>query len=109
VFVANSQQDTITVINATTRTWLGDVHLRPDPFANHFQPRGLAVTADNSKLYVTRFLSFTNPGGRQGDDFGKQGMVDVLNINTSSTSIGGYTYARSIALAPHITGFTFPG
>ncbi len=24
----------------------------------HFQPRGLAVTADSTQLYVTRFLSF---------------------------------------------------
>ena len=39
--------------------------------SRHFQPRGLAVTADSSKLYVTRFLSFTKVGGRQGDDLGK--------------------------------------
>jgi YVTN family beta-propeller protein len=109
VFVANSQQDTITVINAATRGILGHVHLRPNPFPNHFQPRGLAVTADNAKLYVTRFLSFTKPGGRQGDDNGKQGMVDVLDINTSSANIADYKFARSIALAPQITGFKFPG
>ena len=68
VFVANSSQDTISVIDATTRTVLGHVDLRnslandPDR-TRHFQPRGLAVTADNAKLYVTRFLSFTRPGG----------------------------------------------
>jgi YVTN family beta-propeller protein len=109
VFVANSQQDTITVINTATRGILGHVLLRPDPFANHFQPRGLAVTADNAKLYVTRFLASTKPGGRQGDDLGKQGMVDVLDINTSSSSISDYKLARSIPLAPQITGFKFPG
>lgn len=109
VFVANSHQDTITVINAVTRTLIGHVQLRLDPFANHFQPRGMAITADNSKLYVTRFLSFTKTGGRQGDDFGKQGMVDVLDINTSATTIAGYTFARTIPLAPQTTGFTFPG
>ncbi len=109
VFVANSQQDTITVINAATRTLVGDVHLRPAPFANHFQPRGLAVTADNSKLYVTRFLSFTKPGGRQGDDFGKQGMVDILDIDTSSANIADYQLVRTVPLVPQITGFTFPG
>src|SRR4029077_19471626 len=109
VFVANSQQDTITVINTATRGILGHVLLRSDPFANHFQPRGLAVTADNSKLYVTRFLSFTTSGGRQADDQGRQGMVDVLDINTSSTLITDYKLARSIALAPQITGFKFPG
>src|SRR6185369_10312768 len=78
IFVANSAQDTITVIDATTRTIIGHVDLRnslandPDR-SRHFQPRGLAVTADNTKLYVTRFLSFTKAGGRQGDDLGKDG------------------------------------
>src|SRR5207253_507060 len=58
VFVANSGQDTITVINTATRAILGQVDLRhslandPDR-SRHFQPRGLAVTADSSKLYVT--------------------------------------------------------
>ena len=83
VFVANSSQDTITVIDATTRTIIGHVDLRnslandPDR-ARHFQPRGLAVTLDNTKLYVTRFLSFTKAGGRQGDDLGREGLVAVL-------------------------------
>ena len=114
VFVANSAQDTITVINATTRTIIGHVNLR-DSIANdpdrsrHFQPRGLAVTLDNTKLYVTRFLSFTKPGGRQGDDLGKDGLVAVLDINTASTSISSYTVARTVTLAPRITGFKFPG
>jgi YVTN family beta-propeller protein len=109
VFVANSIQDTITVIDTATRGIIGHVNLHPDPFANHFQPRGLAVTADNTKLYVTRFLSFTKAGGRQGDDFGKEGLVTVLDINTSSPYITDYAIARSVTLAPQITGFKFPG
>ncbi|HXU75537.1 MAG TPA: hypothetical protein VN794_03170, partial [Methylomirabilota bacterium] len=114
VFVANSGQDSITVINATTRTIIGHVDLRnsiandPDR-SRQFQPRGLAVTADNTKLYVTRFLSFTKAGGRQGDDAGKEGLVAVLDINTASTSIAGYAVARVVRLAPQITGFKFPG
>jgi len=114
VFVANSAQDTITVINATTRSIIGHVDLRnslandPDR-ARHFQPRGLAVTLDNLKLYVTRFLSFTKPGGRQGDDLGKEGLVAVLNINTTSPYISDYSVARVVTLAPQITGFKFPG
>jgi YVTN family beta-propeller protein len=114
VFAANSAQDTITVINTATRAILGHVDLRnsiandPDR-TRHFQPRGLAVTADNSKLYVTRFLSFTRAGGRQGDDFGKEGLVTVLDVNTSSTSISDYKVARNIPLAAQITGFRFPG
>ena len=35
--------------------------------SRHFQPCGLAVTADSAKLYVTRFLSFTKPGRQQDD------------------------------------------
>jgi uncharacterized repeat protein (TIGR01451 family) len=114
VFVANSAQDTITVINAATRAIIGHVDLRnsiandPDR-SRHFQPRGLAVTGDNTKLYVTRFLSFTKPGGRQGDDLGKEGLVAVLDINTSSLNIADYSVARTVALAPQITGFQFPG
>ncbi|MCI0537821.1 MAG: beta-propeller fold lactonase family protein [Verrucomicrobiales bacterium] len=114
IFVANSGQDTITVIDTANRSVIGHVDLRnsiandPDR-ARHFQPRGLAVTADNTRLYVTRFLSFTKPGGRQGDDLGKEGLVTVLDINTDSTSINGYQVARNIALAPQITGFRFPG
>jgi len=114
VFVANSGQDTIVVIDATTRTIIGHVDLRnslandPDR-SRRFQPRGLAVTLDSSKLYVTRFLSFTRPGGRQGDDNGKQGLVTVLNINTLSTSIGDYSPARTVALVSRVTGFKFPG
>src|SRR5207302_323835 len=89
VFVANSGQDTITVINATTRTIIGHADVRNsianDPDRNrHFQPRGLSVTADNTKLYVTRFLSYTKPGGRQGDDLGKEAVVAVFTITTSA-------------------------
>src|SRR3989440_2869644 len=114
IFVANSGQDTITVINAGTRSIIGQVDLRnslandPDR-TRHFQPRGLAVTADSSKLYVTRFLSFTKAGGRQGDDLGKEGLVTVLNVNTSSSNLGDYAPVRVISLAPQITGFKFPG
>lgn len=114
VFVANSVQDTITVINTANQSVIGHVDLRNTPgagvdFSRHFQPRGLAVTLDNTKLYVTRFLSFTRAGGRQGDDLGKEGMVIAVDINTASTSIGGYNPARGIRLAPRITGFKFPG
>ena len=114
VFVANSAQDTITVINPATQAIIGHVDLRnsiandPDR-ARHFQPRGLAVTLDNTKLYVTRFLSFTKAAGRQGDDNGKEGLVAVLNINTASANIADYNVARVVALASRTTGFTFPG
>jgi YVTN family beta-propeller protein len=114
VFVANSAQDTVTVIDTATRSVLGHVDLRnslandPDR-SRRFQPRGLAVSVDNTKLYVTRFLSFTRSGGRQGDDFGREGLVAVLDIDTSAPSISGYQVVRTVALAPQITGFKFPG
>ena len=68
VFVANSAQDTITVIDAAARTIVGQVDLRdslchnPDR-ARHFQPRGLAVTQGNDHLYVTP--GFTHERGRR--------------------------------------------
>jgi YVTN family beta-propeller protein len=114
IFVANSSQDSITVINTQNRTVIGHIDLR-DSIANdpdrtrHFQPRGLAVTADCTKLYVTRFLSFTKPGGVQGDDLGKEGLVAVLDIDTNATTTAGYTVARVVPLAPQVTGFKFPG
>jgi YVTN family beta-propeller protein len=110
IFVANSGQDTVTVIDATTRAIIGHVNLR-DSLCNdpdrqrHFQPRGLAVTQDNTKLYVTRFLSFTKTGGRQGADDGREGAVCRLDINTGSSSITDYQPAALITLAPQITGF----
>src|ERR1051326_5447445 len=113
-FVANSAQDTISVIDTASRAILGHVDLRnsvlndPDR-KRHFQPRGLAVSADSTKLYVTRFLSFTKAGGRQGDDLGKEGLVGVLDINTASANLADYRPARSIGLAAQVTGFKFPG
>lgn len=114
VFVANSSQDTITVIDATTRNIIGNVDLR-DSFCNepdrnrHFQPRGLAVTQDSKRLYVTRFLSFIRPGATlQARDNDKIGVVCRLNINTSSTSIASYVPARAINLIARDTGFNDP-
>ncbi|MBD0281199.1 MAG: hypothetical protein ICV69_03245 [Thermoleophilaceae bacterium] len=119
IFVANSSQNTITVIDAQRRRVgrrtiqpriVGDVNLQrsrcnePD-LSRHFQPRGLAVTRNNRRLYVTSFLSFTGPGGRQASDTGKVGIVCRLNINTRSRRIRNYRPAQRIALAPRVTGF----
>ncbi len=111
VFVANSGQDTITVINAHTNKIIGDVDLRnslcndPDR-ERRFQPRGLAVTLDSNQLYVTRFISFTKEGGKQGDDEGREGLVCRLDIDTHSDHIGDYKPAAAITLAAQVTGFT---
>ena len=70
-----------------------------------FQPRGMAVVLNNNFLYVTRFLAFTKPGGRQGTDTGKEGAVCQIAINTASTVIGGYVPQQLITFASRLTGF----
>jgi YVTN family beta-propeller protein len=109
VFVANSGQDTITVIDARSPRIIGHVDLRrsrcnPDR-DQHFQPRGLAVERNSNRLYVTSFLAFTRPGGRQGTDTGKQGIVCRLTIDTESSDIDDYRARRRIVLQPRDTGF----
>lgn len=110
IFVSNSSQDTITVISARARRIVGNIDLRHsvcnDPDRHrHFQPRGLAVTQDSKKLFVTRFLSFVKQGGIQAEDLGKEGIVCLLTIDTHSLDIGDYKPVRTIALAPQPTGF----
>jgi YVTN family beta-propeller protein len=113
IFVANSSQDTLTVIEVGQNKILGNIDLRdslcndPDR-SRHFQPRGLAVTEDSSKLYVTRFLSFVKSNGVQGVDSGKQGVVCRLDINTASQHIADYRPAAVISMGPRDTGFEFP-
>jgi YVTN family beta-propeller protein len=126
VYVANSSQDSVTVIDATRRVKrrgrgagrklispkvLGHVALRgsrcsPDDDL-HFQPRGLAVTKNNKKLFVTSLFSFQRPGFRQVSDEGRQGIVCRIKINTKSKrgKLGAKPSAR-IAILPRDTGFT---
>jgi YVTN family beta-propeller protein len=118
VYVANSVQDTITIINnpvpPALPTIIGNVPLNrgacnSDNPDRHFQPRGLAVTPNNSHLYVTRFLSFVKSGGQQANDGGKEGLVCRLTINTSATTLGAsVTLSASIKLQPTVTGFPHP-
>jgi len=111
VFVANSGQDTITVINTTTRQIIGSVDIRNSACNvgdtnRHFQPRGMAVTLDNTKLYVTRFLSFTKPGGVQATDDGKQGVVCRYTVNTAGvTAATVLSNPTAIAMSAQNAGF----
>lgn len=122
IFVANSSQDTITVIDATQQEpkkgkgkpigphVIGGVALRgsacsPNPDL-HFQPRGMAVTKNSKSLFVTSFFAFTRPGFHQVDDQGRQGVVCRVKINTSSQKIGGYKPAAAADILPEDTGFT---
>jgi cytochrome c peroxidase len=77
--------------------------------ARHFQPRGMAVTLDNTKLYVTRFLSFTKLGGLQGSDDGKEGAVCRFTVNTNgATAATVLSNPAPITLAAQPTGFNDP-
>lgn len=121
LFVANSAQDTISVLRTDTNALLpGAIDMRTtacndqtgdnigDP-AYHFQPRGLAVTLDNTRLYVTRFFSFTGGAApKQATDNGKQGVVCRFSVNTAgSTAATTLTAPAKLTLAPQITGFKF--
>jgi YVTN family beta-propeller protein len=123
IFVANSSQDSITVMDAVSRTVrrrgrtrvvppqvIGHINLRGSACSpdrnSHFQPRGLAVTRNSRKLFVTSFFSFQRAGFRQVNDQGRQGIVCRLRINTRSRSIRSYRPAARIAIQPRDTGFT---
>jgi YVTN family beta-propeller protein len=110
IFVSNSGQDTISVIDARSPRIIGHVGLRNsvcnEPDRNrHFQPRGLAVTESSSRLFVTGFLAFTRPGGRQAADDGREGVVCRLSVDTESRDIDDYRPRRRITLAAQVTGF----
>jgi YVTN family beta-propeller protein len=121
IYVANSSQDSITVIDATRREnrrgrlisprVLGYLALRGSACSRdatfHFQPRGLAVSRNSKKLFVTSFFSFQRPGFQQVNDQGRQGIVCRININTKSKQgkLGAKASAR-IAIQPRDTGFT---
>ena len=118
LFVANSAQDTLSVLRTDTNAVIGAVNLRTtacndvtgdnvgDP-NYHFQPRGLAVTQDNTRLFVTRFFSFTGGNApKQATDNGKVGVVCRFNVNTGGANAGAVLSAPSkITLAPQVTGF----
>jgi YVTN family beta-propeller protein len=118
VYVANSSQDTITVIDATRQSKrgkptsprvIGYVELRgskcsPDE-DRHFQPRGLAVSNNNKRLFVTSFFSFQRQGIPQVNDTGREGVVCRLNVSSKSSKISSYKPAQRIRIAAQDTGF----
>ncbi len=116
VYVANSVQDTITIFKSdvafpTVPSIIGNVTLsdsacNTDNDKRHFQPRGLAVTQDSTRLYVSRFLSMVKPGGVQATDGGKEGLVCRLDINTSAaTKAASVTGFSPIKLPSSNAGF----
>jgi YVTN family beta-propeller protein len=115
VYVANSGQDSITVIDGTRPRRrggvIGHVNLKssrcndPDR-TRHFQPRGLAVSSNNRRLLVTSFFSWVRPGGAQGTDTGREGVVCRLNVSSRSKRIRSYRVRSKVAIGPQVTGFT---
>jgi YVTN family beta-propeller protein len=113
VFVANSGQDTITVIDTRGRRKrvIGHVNLERSRCIGgdrnrRFQPRGLAVTRSGTRLFVTSFFAFTRPGGKQADDNGRQGVVCRLSVSSRSKRIRSYRVRSRVTIAPQVTGFT---
>ena len=104
VFVANSGQDTITVIDARAaadhrprRPAQQPLQRpRPRPPLPAARPRGHRRTA--TRLYVTRFLAFTRPGGKQADDNGQQGVVCRLTSTRRRPTSATTGRARRITL-----------
>jgi hypothetical protein len=87
VFVANSSQDTISIIDAKTgriveNYSIGKSLCNAPNMERHFQPSALALTEDGRYLFVTRFLSFTSTGGVQASDLGKEGIVCRLTVKS---------------------------
>jgi cytochrome c peroxidase len=116
IFVANSGQDTITVIRTDTgfnlptivdNVDLSDTACNVGDTNRHYQPRGMAVNLTGDRLYVTRFLSFTKAGGVQSDDAGKEGVVCRLLIPPVINAGVALTVAGPILLPGQITGFRF--
>jgi DNA-binding beta-propeller fold protein YncE len=111
VFVSNSGQDTITVLDVAARKLVGHIELRksrcnaPDR-ARSFNPRAMAVTTNSRRLYVTRFFAVVKPGGVQADDNGRVAQVCRVDINTRATKLSGYRPARLVSMGSQTTGFT---
>lgn len=109
VFVANRNQDTITVINGRSNKIIGTLDLRNSECnvgdkERHFQPGALAVTKDSKALFTTRFLSYTTEGGVQREDLGGEGIVCRLSIDESRPTMVGLLSPQAIHLAPQNTG-----
>lgn len=113
IFVANSSQDTVTVIDATTNRiagsyLIGESACNDGDGERHFQPYGLAMTSNSKYLLVTRFLSFTSKDGVQADDLGKEGLVCRLTVDAGLSGPHVLRDPTPIHMAPQKAGFSDP-
>ncbi|UTY59274.1 beta-propeller fold lactonase family protein [Massilia sp. erpn] len=113
VFVANSSQDSITAIDATTNRvvesyLVGDSACNDVDDERHFQPTALAISPNNRYLFVTRFLSFTSREGVQASELGKEGIVCRLTVELARSGAITLRDPTPIRMAPQIAGFNDP-
>ena len=113
VFVANSGQDTITVINAATRkldrpAWICATACATPPDTRPPLPAARhGGDAGQHQLYVTRFLSFTKAGRRAGRRQRQGGRrLPARHQHRRRASSPATSRPSAITLAPQVTGFT---
>ncbi|RLU00049.1 MAG: YncE family protein [Ketobacter sp.] len=110
VFVANASQDTIVGLSASSADIKSVFDLRNSECnvgdrERHFQPRSMAISEDGKFLYVSRFLSYTTEFGVQRDDFGKEGVVCKLEINSDQSGNGELAFSGVIRMQSRFSGF----
>ncbi len=113
IFVANSSQDTVTAIDATTNRVagsypIGESACNDGDGERHFQPSALAMTSNGRYLLVTRFLSFTHKDGVQANELGKEGLVCRLTVDTGRSGPNVLRDPTPIHMAPQKAGFSDP-
>ena len=100
VFVANSGQDTITVLDVAAAQAGGPHRPAQEPLqragpGRTFQPRGMAVTKNSKRLFVTRFLVVhAARAASRPTTTGARAPVCRLDIKTGSSEIADYKPAK---------------
>ncbi len=100
LYVANHTDGTVSIINTSTRRVIGLVNLRAD--GSLFNPYAIAITdgpGENERVFVTDFYARLRPGGAEGFDDGKQGIVKSFRVNQPNN-------ITQTTLSPIDSGFT---
>ncbi|MGH8567099.1 MAG: beta-propeller fold lactonase family protein, partial [Gammaproteobacteria bacterium] len=85
LFVANHTEGTVSIIDTSSRSISRTVDLRVG--GSTFNPFAIAVTDDgdntsnDERVFVTDFYARLRPGGAEGFDDGKQGIVRSFRVN----------------------------
>jgi YVTN family beta-propeller protein len=84
LYVANFTAGTVSVVDTTTRAVVGTVTLPGNPTPN---PAAITVTNDgdgidnDETVFVTQFFAELSPGGSEGFNDGKQGLVHSFPVS----------------------------